>query len=87
MRKAVSIIMIMIIFLVLTSTISCASTNVGLELDSTSQKLYADSTAVFTLKFNNMQEVKKGVNVVKGKLEYDKDVFEEINVDEHYILW
>ena len=78
MRKAVSIIMMIIIFLVLASTISCASTNVGLELDSTSQKLYADSTAVFTLKFNNMQEVKKGVNVVKGKLEYDKDVFEEI---------
>lgn len=78
MKKAVNIIIMMIIFLTLISTISYAGTNVELILSSTSQKLYADSTVVFTLKLDNMQEVKKGINVVKAKLEYDKDIFEEV---------
>ncbi|MCI8620516.1 MAG: hypothetical protein HFJ50_01510, partial [Clostridia bacterium] len=78
MRKAINIIIMMIIFLTLISTISYSATNVELALSSTSHKLHADDTAVFTLKFDNMQEVKKSINVVKAKLEYDKDIFEEI---------
>ncbi len=77
MKKVFSIILIIII-LILTSTISYAGTNVELALSSTSQQLYAENTVVFTLKFDNMQEVKKGINVIKAKLEYDKAVFEEI---------
>ena len=77
MKKTVSII-IMILFLILINTMSYASTNVELGLTATSQKLYAEDTVVFTLELNNMQEVKKGINAVKAKLEYDKDIFEEV---------
>ncbi len=77
MKKVASIIIIVMI-LILTGTISQASTKVELALSSTLQKLYAGDVVVFTLKLDNIQEVKKGINVIKAKIEYNKDIFEEV---------
>ncbi|MCI8273737.1 MAG: hypothetical protein HFJ55_06630 [Clostridia bacterium] len=79
MRKLVSIIVTIILMIsMLTTTTSYASTNVELALSSTSQKLYAEDTVVFTLKLDNMQEIKHGINAIQAKLEYNKDIFEEV---------
>ncbi|MCI8273738.1 MAG: hypothetical protein HFJ55_06635 [Clostridia bacterium] len=81
MRKVVSII-ITIIFLILTSTISYADTNVDWTLSSETQKLYEEETIVLTLKMEKLESISKGVNAYKAKLQYDENIFEEVRQED-----
>lgn len=67
-----------IMVLVLTSTISNASTKVEASLSSTSQKLNKGDTIVFTLKLDTFQEIKYGINAYQGTFVYDRAIFEEV---------
>ena len=77
MKKLISMI-VTIMVLVLTSTISNASTKVEASLSSTSQKLNKGDTIVFTLKLDTFQEIKYGINAYQGTFVYDRAIFEEV---------
>ena len=77
MKKRISMI-VAIIMIILTSTLSYASAKVETTLTATSQKLQEGESVVFTLKVDNFQEIKHGINAYQGRLEYDKTIFEEV---------
>ena len=67
-----------ILILILTTTLSYATSKVEATLTATSQKLYEKETVVFTLKVDSFQDINHGINAYKGVLEYDKTIFEEV---------
>ncbi|MCI8384437.1 MAG: hypothetical protein HFJ33_06240, partial [Clostridia bacterium] len=77
MKKKISIIFAILI-LILTTTLSYATSKVEATLTATSQKLYEKETVVFTLKVDSFQDINHGINAYKGVLEYDKTIFEEV---------
>ena len=85
MKKLISMI-VTIMVLVLTSTISNASTRVEASLISTSQKLYKGDPVVFTLKLDTFQEIKYGINAYQGTFVYDKAIFEEVKESDFKVM-
>ena len=55
-----------------------ATTTVDVKLSTNATELKQGDEVVVTLKLDNLNEVKKGINAYKATLVYDKDIFETI---------
>lgn len=72
------IIGIMIIMLVLITINVQASNSLKATLNTSINEIKKGEEVVITLKLDEYQGIKKGINAYKAKLEYDKNIFEEV---------
>lgn len=75
--KKLVIFIILITMIFITGKISAASVSISLSSDS---KLVAGDIVEVTLKISNI-DAGDGIDSIEGKLNYDKNIFEEITVD------
>lgn len=73
-------IMIAILSVVLGIVTTVLATNVGTQVITTKQEVQAKDEEIITLtvKLNHLQEMEGGLYAYKGKIQYDKDVFYEV---------
>ena len=76
--KRIARIIVMGMILILTGTISYASTSINTTLNSTSQDLYAKDEVVFTVRLDDLKEINHGINAYKATLVYEHDIFEKV---------
>lgn len=55
-----------------------AESRMDARLTTNQSELKANETVEITLSLENFQEVNKGINAIKGTLEYDENIFEEV---------
>lgn len=72
------VIGIMIIMLVLITINVQASNSLKATLNTSINEIKKEEEVVITLKLDEYQGIKKGINAYKAKLEYDKNIFEEV---------
>lgn len=77
MKKIVISIIGFIIIILIASSI-LASDNLTANISSTSTQVKEEQEVIISLKFESYQEIKKGLNAYKATIEYDKNIFEEI---------
>lgn len=76
--KKIVIGMIVVISLIFVTTTLLASESLIANTSSSVSDLKAKEEVVVTLKFDQYQGIKNGVNSYKATLEYDKNIFEEV---------
>ena len=76
--KVKGITIICFISLILLTTNLLAATNITAKVSSSTSEIEGGQDVIITLKFDEYQEVKKGLNAYKATLVYDKAVFEEV---------
>lgn len=76
-RVVISLITFLILDLIMINTVF-ATTTVDTKLNSNVNELVKGDQVVVTLKLDDFKEVKKGINVYKATLEYDKNIFEDV---------
>ena len=76
--KKIAIGMIVVISLIFVTTTLLASESLIANASSSVSDLKAKEEVIVTLKFDQYQGIKNGINAYKATLEYDKNIFEEI---------
>ena len=76
--KKIAIGMIVVISLIFVTTTLLASESLIANASSSVSDLKAKEEVIVTLKFDQYQGIKNGINAYKATLEYDKNIFEEV---------
>lgn len=86
-KKSLYVIGFILVCLILTSAIVISSTNVikG-KLTSSAQEIKAGEKVTLTLKFDEYNQITKGINAFKATLEYDDGIFETLTVQDFKTL-
>ena len=77
MKKIVGNIIVFIILILLAGSLLAAENLIAI-VSSSVNDLKAGQEVIVTLKFDQYQEIKNGLNAYKATLEYDKNIFEEV---------
>lgn len=77
-KKIMKIITFLIISVLIGVQPVFAQTSVGAKLNANHIELKANESVEITLSLNNFKDIKKGINAIKGTLEYDTNIFEEV---------
>ena len=72
---AIVIIIIMIVFITINVQ---ASTSLKSTIESSKNELKKEEEVVISLKLDEYQHIKNGINAYKATLEYDENIFEEV---------
>lgn len=80
MKKIVANLICFIILLMMTTKVQ-ASSKLNADIINEVSEIKAGQELTITLKFDNYQDINKGINAYKATLVYDKDIFEEVVVD------
>ena len=76
--KKIAIGIIVVISLIFVTTTLLASESLIANVSSSVSDLKAKEEVIVTLKFDQYQGIKNGINAYKATLEYDKNIFEEV---------
>lgn len=78
-KKSLYVMGFILVCLILTSAIVISSTNVikG-KLASSTQEIKAGEAVIITLRFDQYNQITKGINAFKATLEYDDDIFDTL---------
>ncbi len=74
-----TIVFVMLFFISINTVF--AKTSIGASLASNTKELKIGQELTVTLKLDNYVEIEKGVNAYKATLDYDKNIFEEVYID------
>lgn len=85
MKKKVIAILIVIALMLLANNILAMSELVAQARPSTDE-LKGEQEVTITFSFDRYQQIKKGVNAFKAKLEYNKEIFEEVKQSDFQCL-
>ena len=85
MKKKVIAILIVIALVLLANNILAMSELVAQARPSTDE-LKGEQEVTITFSFDRYQQIKKGVNAFKAKLEYNKEIFEEVKQSDFQCL-
>ena len=77
MKKKI-IILVGIIALILLTTNLLSMADLRAQISSSEIDIKERQEVYITLKYNNYNEIKQGINAYKATLEYDKEIFEEV---------
>ncbi len=77
MKKIIANLIGFMILIMITTNVQ-ASSKINANIVSNVDELKPGQEMTLTLKFDNYQEIKKGINAYKATLVYDKTIFEEI---------
>lgn len=77
-KKIISIIMAVILLLSITSQIY-ATSSIDVAIRTNKEDVMPKQEVVVSVKFENLNQINKGINAYEAMIEYDKKVFEEIN--------
>ena len=77
-KKIMKIITFLIISVLIGVQPVFAQTSVGAKLNANHIELKANESVEITLSLNNFKDIKKGINAIKGTLEYDTNIFGEV---------
>ncbi len=72
------IVFVMLFFMSINTVF--AETSIGASLNLNTKELKSGQELTVTLKLENYVEIEKGVNAYKATLDYDKNIFEEVNI-------
>lgn len=77
-KKIMGIITLFILSFLILSQPVFAEVNMDAKLTVSGSELMANETLEVTFSLENFNEIKKGINAIKGTIEYDTNIFEEI---------
>lgn len=77
LKKIMGIITLLILNLIIVHPV-LAESRMDAKLTANHLEIKANETVEVTLSLENFQEINKGINAIKGTLEYDKNIFGEI---------
>lgn len=80
MKKTIRYIIGLIIFSSIATTVWAITKtdNIGAKLTGSAQQLEAGQEITITLKFDKYNQIVKGINAFKAKLQYDEEIFEKV---------
>lgn len=84
-KKKVMLILILIVLILLASNI-LATSNLVAQVKTSTNELEAGQQVIITFSFDKYEQIKKGINAFKAKLEYDKEIFEEVKQSDFQCL-
>lgn len=84
-KKKVMLILILIVLILLASNI-LAMSNLVAQVKTSTNELEAGQQVIITFGFDKYEQIKKGINAFKAKLEYDKEIFEEVKQSDFQCL-
>ena len=84
-KKKVMLILILIVLILLASNI-LATSNLVAQVKTSTNELEAGQQVIITFGFDKYEQIKKGINAFKAKLEYDKEIFEEVKQSDFQCL-
>lgn len=84
-KKKVILILILIVLILLASKI-LAMSNLVAQVKTSTNELEAGQQVIITFGFDKYEQIKKGINAFKAKLEYNKEIFEEVKQSDFQCL-
>ncbi|MCI9177268.1 MAG: hypothetical protein HFJ28_01495 [Clostridia bacterium] len=84
-KKKVMLILILIVLILLASNI-LATSNLVAQVKTSTNELEAGQQVIITFGFDKYEQIKKGINAFKAKLEYNKEIFEEVKQSDFQCL-
>lgn len=85
MKKKVMLIIGLIALILLASNL-LASANLIADLESSESELKGGQEVILTLNFSEYHQIENGLNAYQATLEYNKDIFEEVNQEDFQCL-